>query len=137
MKYDSHRIILARIKVDSHKESAGLSKNIFNCPFDDISVVNLFKKIKHTTTVSGPWSGPNHHIHSINRFYVAGTFNLKFKVGVNPGILENKERRNFWTITVMYIQEYIFEMSLRIYFWYQISLKILFFLTKGQKWPLV
>ena len=48
------------------------------------------------------------------------------KVDVNPEILENKERRNFWTITVMYIQVYIFgmEMSQRIDFWYQISLKM-------------
>ena len=58
-------------------------------------------------------------------------------VGVNPEILENKERRNFWTITVMYIQVYIFEMEMsqRIHFWYQISLKISIFWQNGKKNP--
>ena len=34
------------------------------------------------------------------------------KVGVNAEILENKERRNFWTITVMYIKVYTFGMEM-------------------------
>ena len=49
--------------------------------------------------------------------------------GVNPDIVKNIARYNFQIATVMYIKVYIFgvEMSQRIYFWYQILLKMLFF----------
>ena len=56
---------------------------------------------------------------------------------VNPEILENTERRYFQAVTVMYIKVYIcgIEMSHRIHFWNQISLKMLIFWQNGKKSP--
>ena len=57
------------------------------------------------------------------------------KVGVNAEILENKERRNFWTITVMYIKVYTFgmEMSQRIHIDVKYHWKISIFWQNGKK----
>ena len=57
---------------------------------------------------------------------------IKVQVGVNAEILENKERRNFWTITVMYIKVYTFgmEMSQRIHLLKKLDF---FFWQNGKK----
>ena len=56
-------------------------------------------------------------------------------MGVNPIFFKHIECLNFQTITVMYKKVYIsgMEMSQKIYFWYEILLKILIYLENGQK----